>query len=456
MKLPFWPNPTGYRNIDLGLSRVIDLLGRVGNPHQKLPPTIHIAGTNGKGSTLAFLRAILEENGRSVHCYTSPHLVEFNERIVLAGEKISDDFLNECLLACKNACEIEPKITPTYFEGITVAAFLAFSKIKADFLLLETGMGGRLDATNVIEKNLCTIITPISFDHTEFLGDSLAKIALEKASIIKKNCPVFVGKQDREALAVIKDYAKKMNSPTKIFGEDFDFEILENDWKFTVAKNFKPTTFFAKLFCINKSDKKLREKFTLPFPKFLAGDHQMQNASLAISCAISKNLAFVKENRIKSALLRASWPARLQKITFGRLFAKIAQGEVFLDGSHNLAGAATVFEFLRSKHAKKRILIFSMLKDKDCEGFLRKIRSEIDFLITLPIENEPKSRSGEEIVKIAQSLSINSIAVGDFDEAFDFVAKLDEGAKSGSSLDKNKLVLVCGSLYLAGNFLEKN
>ncbi len=451
MKLPFWPNPTGYRNIDLGLSRVFDLLGRVGNPHQKLPPTIHIAGTNGKGSTLAFLRAILEENGQLVHCYTSPHLVEFNERIVLVGEKISDDFLNECLLACKNACEIEPKITPTYFEAITVAAFLAFSKIKADFLLLETGMGGRLDATNVIEKNLCTIITPISFDHDEFLGDSLAKIAFEKAGIIKKNCPVFVAKQNDDALEVIKNQAAKMYSEVKIFGEDFDVEILQDCWNFLYDAK---VDFGEK----NEHQKEQiwRKKMTLPLPANLTGTHQIHNAALALNAAISQNLVFVKENAIKSALLRANWLARLQKITSGRFFAKIASGEVFLDGSHNLAGAATVFEFLQSKRESKRILIFSMLKDKDCEGFLRKIRSEIDFLIALPIENEPKSRSSEEIVKIAQSLSINSVAVGDFDEAFDFVAKLDEGAKSGSSLDKNKLVLVCGSLYLAGNFLEKN
>jgi dihydrofolate synthase / folylpolyglutamate synthase len=207
--LPFWPDPSTYRNIDLGLHRVYQLLERLGNPHLRLPPTIHLAGTNGKGSTLAFLQAIFEDSGLKVHCYISPHLVRFNERIILAGKEIEDDFLNEILLKCKNAAAIEPKINVTFFEGITVAAFLAFSKVRADILLLETGMGGRLDATNVIENPLATIITPIDFDHTEFLGKTLAKIAFEKAGIIKPNCPVIVAKQKSSALKVIKEVALK-------------------------------------------------------------------------------------------------------------------------------------------------------------------------------------------------------------------------------------------------------
>ena len=191
MHLHFWPNPSGYRDIELGLSRVFDLLARVGNPHLKLPPTIHLAGTNGKGSTLSFLRTIFAESGLKIHTYTSPHLVNFNERIVLNGSEISDNFLNEILSECKEAAEIFPEIKVTFFEGITVAAFLAFSRVEADLLLLETGMGGRLDATNVLPKILCSIITPIAFDHQDFLGKTLAKIAFEKGGIIKKNCQVF-------------------------------------------------------------------------------------------------------------------------------------------------------------------------------------------------------------------------------------------------------------------------
>ena len=211
MKLPFWPNPLGYRDIDLGLSRVFQLLERLENPHLKIPPTIHIAGTNGKGSTLSFLKAIFEESNLKVHTYTSPHLVNFNERIVLAGVEISDDFLNKILRQCQAAAEQKPEIKITYFEGITVAAFLAFSQIKADILLLETGMGGRLDATNVLPQVLCSIITPISFDHQEFLGENLEKIAAEKCGIIKKNCPVIIGKQQDSVLKIIAQKTQELN-----------------------------------------------------------------------------------------------------------------------------------------------------------------------------------------------------------------------------------------------------
>ncbi len=209
MKMPLWPNPSGYRDIELGLSRVFALLERLENPHLKLPATIHLAGTNGKGSTLSFLRAIFAESGLKIHSYTSPHLVNFNERIVLDGAEISDEFLNEILRECKKAAEISPEIKVTFFEGITVAAFLAFSRVKADILLLETGMGGRLDATNVLPEVLCSIITPIALDHQEFLGKTLAKIAFEKGGIIKKNSAVVIGKQKSSALRVLENVAPK-------------------------------------------------------------------------------------------------------------------------------------------------------------------------------------------------------------------------------------------------------
>ena len=172
MKYLFWPDFTGYRNIELGLFRVYELLNRLDNPQLKIPPTIHLAGTNGKGSTLSFLRSIFTQNGYKVHSYTSPHLVNFNERFVLAGTEISDDFLSEILSECKKAAEQTPAIPVTFFEGITVAAFLAFSRVKADILLLETGMGGRLDATNILSEVLCSVITPIALDHPDFLGNT--------------------------------------------------------------------------------------------------------------------------------------------------------------------------------------------------------------------------------------------------------------------------------------------
>jgi len=403
MKFPFWPNPSGYRDIELGLSRVYQLLERLDNPHLKLPPTIHIAGTNGKGSTQAFLRAIFEEAGMKIHSYTSPHLVNFNERIILDEREISDEFLNEILAECKKAAEQNPKIAVTFFEGITVAAFLAFSRVSADVLLLEVGMGGRLDATNVLPEILASIITPIDFDHQEFLGENLEKIAFEKAGIIKKNCPTFLGKQKVEALQCIENQARVMNS------EIFNFD----------------------------------EKF-LTYEVSLEGKHQHENAALAAT--VAQKLFKISDEKIKSALKKAKWPARLQKITDGKFFEILPKNcELYLDGSHNPQGATTVRDFLHNKKQQKKSVIFSMLKDKDCAGFLEIIAGEIDELIAIAIPDEPKSRSAEEIFAIAKNLKIKSQTAKDFFDAF---AKI--------KCDEDALILVCGSLYLAGNFLEIN
>lgn len=400
-QLPFWPNPQGYRNIELGLSRVYSLLARLGNPHLKLPPTIHIAGTNGKGSTLSFLRAIFLEAGLKIHTYTSPHLVNFNERIVLSGTEISDNFLNEILAECKKAAEQKPEITVTYFEGITVAAFLAFSRIKADVLLLETGMGGRLDATNVLPEVLCSIITPIAFDHEEFLGKTLKKIAFEKAGIIKKNCPLVIAKQKESAFKVIKEQAQKMNC-----------EIV-------------------------RSDKIKKQKLGL------LGEYQKINAATAVAAVKSQKKFQISEEQIKKGLEKAFWPARLQKILSGKFFSK--NYELYLDGSHNLQGATTIGNFLSKAKNKKIIVIFSMLKDKNCEGFLKKISNKIDELIALEIPNEPKSRKAEEIYEIAKILKIKSTKATNLEDAFNKIKDR-----------KNTLVIVCGSLYLAGEFLLQN
>lgn len=413
MKFPFWPNPQGYRDIDLGLSRVYELLARLGNPHLKIPPTIHIAGTNGKGSTLAFLRAIFTQSALKIHTYTSPHLVNFNERIILAGEEISDEFLNEILSECKIAAEKSPQIPVTFFEGITVAAFLAFSRVKADLLLLEVGMGGRLDATNVLPKVLCSVITPIAFDHEEFLGKTLAKIAFEKGGIIKKNCPVIIGKQKTSALKVLERHALELGCETKIFGRDF---IV---------------------------DKKL------PLPSLL-GDHQAENAATAIAAALTQKKFPITENQIKSALTKTFWPARLQKINSGKFFKILPKNfELFLDGSHNIQGAETIKNFLKTQKNKKIFVIFSMLKDKNCEGFLKKIAGEIDYLIAITIPDESKSRKASEIKEIAKKIGINSIATKNFDEAFEKI--IPQQKNNGGNL-----ILICGSLYLAGKFLEMN
>jgi dihydrofolate synthase/folylpolyglutamate synthase len=424
MKMPFWPNPQGYRDIDFGLTRVFNLLERLNNPHLKIPPTIHIAGTNGKGSTLSFLRQIFVEAGFKTHIYTSPHLVNFNERIVLENAEISDDFLNECLLECKKAAEKSPQIAVTYFEGITVAAFLAFSRVPADLILLETGMGGRLDATNVLPKVLASIITPISFDHTEFLGKTLAKIASEKGGIIKKNCPVFSAKQKPSALKILENQAIALNS---------EFKTADKDWKIIQQKQgFLFEGFNQKIF----------------LPKIsLLGEHQAKNAALAIAAAINQKQFLITQNHIKLALAKTFWPARLQKIESGKFHKILPKNyELYLDGSHNLQGATTIKKFLDLQKNKKIFVIFSMLQDKNCAGFLKKISKKIELLISLTIANETKSRQKDDIQKIAQNIGINSITAENFEDAF---AKILKNKKDV----EDSLILVCGSLYLAGEFL---
>lgn len=426
MKLPFWPNPLGYRNIVFGLSRVYDLLERVGNPHLKLPQTVHFSGTNGKGSTLAFLKNIFEESGLSVHTYTSPHLVNFNERIVLAGEEIEDDFLTQVLTECKKAAEMKPIIPITFFEGITVAAFLAFSRVPADVLLLETGMGGRLDATNVLTEVLCSVITPVSLDHTEFLGNTIAKIAIEKAGIIKKDCLTIAGKQESEAANSIKTRARELDSAIKLFGDDWT--ITKHDSEFLFEG-------FGK-------------KLTLPLPS-LAGDHQIDNASTAIAVALCQKRFVISDQNIQSAIQKTFWPARLQKIKSGKFFDRLPNNyELYVDGGHNVQAAQTISEFLKSKKATnnnhKVFVIFAMLEDKDCDGFLTEIANEITSLTAVEIKGEVKSVAKEAILHITQKLKIESNTAINFDQAFERIC---------NSHEESATILICGSLYLAGDFL---
>ncbi len=430
MQFPFWPDFSGYRNIELGLSRVYQLLQRLDNPHHKLPPTIHLAGTNGKGSTLSFLRSIFSEAGYRVSCYTSPHLVNFNERIVLNGCEISDEFLTEILHECQKAANKEPVIPVTFFEGITVAAFLAFSRVKSDILLLETGMGGRLDATNVLVQVLCSIITPIAFDHTDFLGKTLNKIAFEKAGIIKKNCPVIIAKQKKSALQSITNQALQMNSAMKFFGQDWQVKKQKNGFVFVG----------------------FGEEISLSLPSLL-GDHQIDNASVAIATALNQKQFSISQNHIKSAIAKTFWPARLQKISSGKFTQKLSSNDhLYLDGSHNLQGSTTIAKFLKSQKNQKIFVIFSMLQDKDCRGFLQKIQPYVDHLLTLPIKDEPKSRSAAEISGIAKEIGFKAVTeTQNLSQAFEILTKI-----RGNKNAEDSLILVCGSLYLAGSFLAEN
>ncbi len=439
MKHAFWPNQKGYRDIELGLNRTYEILSRIGNPHEKLPKVIHVAGTNGKGSVMSFLKAILEANNQKVHCYSSPHLSEINERIILNSQKISDDFLSKCLNICQEACEKEPKLEPTYFEGLTIAAFLAFSKVQADFLLLEVGMGGRLDSTNVIARPEICIISPISYDHTDFLGDTIEKIAYEKAGIIKQNRPVFISKQNKIAANVIKKKAEELNSQTFFLGQDFYNEINSNSW------NIKTKSTNCNISSILDID----------FPNFLIGSHQVDNATLALFALKHCFSHLISDNKAKLAIKNTKWPARLEKIESGvyyeylnkKLNQENKEFDLILDGSHNAQGSEIVREFLSKNSNKKRIVIFSMLKDKDINSFLSNIKNEIELLIAINIENENNCFLADEINDICKKLSIKTKKAGNFEESFAIIGE--------NSSDEN-LILICGSLYSAGNFIDQN
>jgi dihydrofolate synthase/folylpolyglutamate synthase len=373
------------------------------------------------------LQEIFSQSGLKIHSYTSPHLVNFNERIILNGKEISDDFLNQCLIECKKAAEKKPKISVTFFEGTTVAAILAFSRIKADLLLLETGMGGRLDATNVLPQVLASVITPIDFDHENFLGKTLKKIAFEKAGIIKKNCPVIVGKQKAESLKVLENKALEQRAEIKVFGRDWEIKKQKNEFLFEG---------FGK-------------KILLPLPS-LTGDHQIENASVAIATVLTQKKFKVSEKNIRDALTKTIHPARLQKITDGKFYKKLPKNfELYLDGSHNPQGAETVKNFLETQKNKKKFVIFGMLKDKNCAEFLKIISPEIDELIAIKIPNQPKSRSAEEIKKIAEKIKIKSTTAKNFNEAFRKIL-------SKENQREDPLILICGSLYLSGYFLRIN
>ncbi len=337
------------KRIDLSLERVQRLLAALGHPEQKLPPVIHVGGTNGKGSTIAFLRAMLEAAGQRVHVYSSPHLVRINERFRLGavgeGQLVSDEELTAALAECEAANAGAPI---TVFEIITAAGMLLFARHPADVLLLEVGLGGRLDATNVIDKPLATIVTPISIDHTDFLGDTLEKIAAEKAGIFKPGVPALVAAQSREVLAVLERQAARLKAPMKIAGED---------WTATEERGRLVFQDEAGL-------------LDLPAPK-LYGRHQFENAGLAIAALRAAAPFKISPAAFEQGMVKAEWPARMQRLAHGRLLELIPAGsELWLDGGHNPDGGraiAAALADLEERVPRPLVLIVGMLSSKDCD-----------------------------------------------------------------------------------------
>jgi dihydrofolate synthase/folylpolyglutamate synthase len=418
------------KRIDLSLDRIKRLLTALGSPERSLPPVIHVAGTNGKGSTIAFMRAVLEAAGRRVHAYTSPHLVRFNERFRLAAEGgselVSDDELSAVLEECERANAGAPI---TVFEITTAAGLLLFSRHPADALLLEVGLGGRLDATNVVDRPLASVITPIAVDHIDFLGPTLDGIAAEKAGILKAGVPAIVAAQHREALSVIERQAARLGAPLKIAGES---------WTATEERGR----------LVYQDDAGLLD---LPAPR-LYGRHQFENAGLAIATLRTLRTLRIPPTAFEDGVVKVDWPARLQRLAAGPLVDMIPAGsELWVDGSHNPDGGravAAALADLEERVSRPLVLVVGMLSSKDCEGFLRNFTGLARRMIAVPVANAEKGLPAEAVADAARAIGLPATSRDDLAEALEAARKLD--------LDPAPRILITGSLYLAGEVLREN
>ena len=417
------------KKIDLSLGRLEKLLGRLGNPEKRLPPTIHVAGTNGKGSTVAFLRAILEAAGKGVHVYTSPSLVRFHERIRLAragGSQIVDDGrLFEALSKAEKMNRGDPI---TFFEITTAAALLLFAQEPADILLLETGLGGRLDATNVVEKPLASVITPISIDHTEHLGPTLEAIAGEKAGILKRGAPAIIAHQEPGPLKVLERTAAKLGVKTFISGEQWNAHEERGRLVYSDEDGL----------------------LDLPRPR-LIGRHQIENAGTAIATLRVLDSLQIPAAAFEQGLARADWPARMQRLGTGNLIGLLPAGaELWLDGGHNVAGAMAVtasLAELEERVPRPLVLVAGMLATKDSEGFLTCFKGLARELFAVPVPGET-SRRPEEIAAAAAAAGLKAAVTAGIEDALKKIAALPWEAPPR--------VLITGSLYLAGEVLALN
>ena len=411
------------KSIDLSLGRVERLLAALGNPERHLPPVIHIAGTNGKGSTLAMLAAMLRAGGQRVDRYISPHLVRFNERILLDGQPIAEDRLAECLQRCELANDGAPI---TFFEITTAAAFLAFAETPADWVLLETGLGGRLDATNVVARPRLCLITPVSMDHESFLGDTLAAIAFEKAGILKEGVPAVIGPQRPEALAAIAARASQIRAPILVHGRDWSVH--------GTAAGIRVETAARRL--------------DLPRPR-LEGVHQIENAGLAAMAALQLTEAALADVTIGRGLAEAQWPARLQRLTHGPLTAMAPAGTtLWLDGGHNPAAGQVLAESLGSlTRGRAMHLVVGMLTTKDLGQFLLPLAPIATSLRFVPVPGDSPSHDPQAAATTANQLGARASAAASYAAAVQAIV-----AEETPPYD----ILICGSLYLAGEVLRSH
>ncbi|MFV0334146.1 MAG: bifunctional folylpolyglutamate synthase/dihydrofolate synthase [Tropicimonas sp.] len=403
--------------IDLSLERTYRLLDALGRPQDRLPPVIHIAGTNGKGSTLAMIRAGLEAAGQRVHCYTSPHLVRFHERIVLAGHEISEPALCAFLERVLTVNDGRPV---TFFEATTCAAFAAFADTPADALLLEVGMGGRMDTTNVVEAPRLSVITPVALDHQAFLGNTLAEIAGEKAGILKRGVPCVLGRQEDEALEAIEARATRLDVPLIARGQHW------HAWEERGRLVFQDE----------------RGLLDLPLP-VLPGPHQIDNAGTALAAlrALGRD-----EAACEGAVTGAHWPARMQRLTRGPLSDAAPGAEIWLDGGHNPHAAQAIATTLAGLPPRPTCLIFALLRDRDPAAFLAPLAPHVAELRAVPIPDEPKANAPDVLAEAARALGIEAQAAPDVAAAFRDITARNPRAR----------ILICGSLYQAGGVLREN
>ena len=418
------------RQIDLSLERMQRLLQRLDHPEHRLPPAIHVAGTNGKGSTIAYLRAILEAAKLRVHVYTSPHLVRINECFRLGraggGALVGDDELRAALEACERANADAPI---TIFEAQTAAAFWLFARHPADVVLLEVGLGGRLDATNVIDAPLAAVIAPIGMDHTEFLGDTLTAIAGEKAAIIKRGVPAICAEQSPEAMAVIEQVAKRMRAPLHAAGQE---------WHVNVERGR----------LVYQDERGLMD---LAAPK-LFGRHQFDNAGLAIAALRTQSLFRIDAAAFEAGIVNAEWPARMQRLASGVLVDQAPVGcEIWLDGGHNPEGGrvvAAALGDLEERVSRPLVVIAGMMANKDAGGFLANFAGLTRHIIAVQIPDRDNAMPPDRLADAARVLGMRVETAASVEAALRSLARL--------AYEVPPRILITGSLYLAGHVLAAN
>lgn len=413
------------KKMDLSLERLNRLLGEMGNPERQLPPVIHVAGTNGKGSTITFMRAMLEAAGKRVHVYTSPHLCRFHERFRLAGKLVSSQRLNATL---EKVERINAGKQITFFEITTAVAFDLFCQVDADYVLLETGLGGRLDSTNVVPNPLGCVITPISIDHVEFLGDTLEKIAFEKAGILKPGAKAVFSRQHSDALHVLEERAASLGITPFIGGQDFDGYPERDRYVYQDINGLED----------------------LPQPR-MKGHHQFENATTAIA-ALKHFGIEISSSHIAQGIENAQWPARMQPLP-GLLQDKlIAQSDLWLDGGHNVAGGAVLAQGLsdlNDRQSRPLTLILGMLANKDVRGYLSHFQGLARSVIAIPVPGDDLTTNAgndpQSLVDIALDMGFAATKANDVFEALKCVPR-----------DEPQRVVICGSLYLSGEILKLN